>query len=197
MFPTKSYDPWSKRQEHALRHARVQNDAAADGQHVGCISWCMFDYATHKDFGSGDRVCYHGVLDTFRNPKLAASLYASQQDKTPVLAVGSTMDIGDYPAGTIGDVYVFTNADEVRLYKNGDYVTQLSKPEWTGLKHGPMLMDDRIGCLLESKEGFPKEKANLLKGAMNAIAKYGLAGLPKKKMAKLNAHSVAPFEKPM
>ena len=56
MFPTKPYDTWSRRQEHALRHARVQNDAAADGQHVGCISWCMFDYATHKDFGSGDRI---------------------------------------------------------------------------------------------------------------------------------------------
>jgi len=185
MFPTKSFDPWSKRQEHAIRHARVQNDAAADGQHVGCISWCMFDYATHKDFGSGDRVCYHGVLDTFRNPKLAASLYASQQEKNPVLAVGSTMDIGDYPAGTIGDVYVFTNAEEVNLYKNGDFVTQLTKPEWKGLKHGPMLLDDKVGCLLESKEGFPKEKANLLKGALNAIGKYGLTGIPKKEMAKM------------
>ncbi len=185
MFPTKSCDPWSKRQEHALRHARVQNDAAADGQHVGCISWCMFDYATHKDFGSGDRVCYHGVLDTFRNPKLAAALYASQQEKTPVLAVGSTMDIGDYPAGTIGDVYVFTNADEVALYKNGDFVTTLTKPEWKGLRHGPMLLDDTIGCLLESKEGFPKEKAKLLRDCMKSIAKHGLAGLPKADMARM------------
>ena len=39
MFPTKSYDPWSKRQEQALRHARVQNDARADGQHAGCFGW--------------------------------------------------------------------------------------------------------------------------------------------------------------
>ena len=23
----------------------------------------MFDYQTHKDFGSGDRICYHGVLE--------------------------------------------------------------------------------------------------------------------------------------
>ena len=185
MFPTKSFDNWQRRQEHALRHARVQNDAAADNQHVGCISWCMFDYGTHKDFGSGDRVCYHGVLDTFRNPKLAASLYASQQDKVPVLAVGSSMDIGDYPAGTIGDVYVFTNAEEVELYKNGDFVTKLSKGKYSALPHGPMVMDDKIGCLLEKYEGFPKEKANLLKGAMNAIGKYGLAGIPKAEMVKM------------
>lgn len=52
----------------------------------------MFDYPTHKDFGSGDRVCYHGVMDAFRNPKLAAALYASQGDKTPVLEIGSSMD---------------------------------------------------------------------------------------------------------
>ena len=185
MFPTKSYDPWSKRQEHALRHARVQNDALADGEHAGCIGWCMFDYATHKDFGSGDRVCYHGVLDTFRNPKLAAYTYASQQDQIPVLAVGSPMDIGDYPAGTIGDVYVFTNADEVELYKNGEFVTTLSAGDYKVLPHGPMVLDDKIGCLLEKKEGFPKEKAAILRDCMNAIGKYGLAGLPKSYLAKM------------
>jgi len=145
----------------------------------------MFDYATHKDFGSGDRICYHGVMDSFRNPKSAAYLYAAQQEKVPVLAVGSTMDIGDYPAGTIGDVHVFTNAEEVALYKNGDFVTTLTKPEWKGLAHGPMVLDDTIGCLLESKEGFPKEKAQLLRGCMNAIAKHGLAGMPKTEMAKM------------
>ena len=90
----------------------------ADGDHAGCFGWCMFDYPTHKDFGSGDRVCYHGVLDQFRNPKLAAALYASQGLEKPVLALGSTMDIGDYPASNIGQVYAFTNADEVRLYKS-------------------------------------------------------------------------------
>ena len=185
MFPTKPFDTWERRQEHALRHARVQNDAAADGGHVGCISWCMFDYATHKDFGSGDRICYHGVLDSFRNPKLAAYVYASQQQETPVLAVGSSMDIGDYPAGTIGDVYVFTNADEVALYKNGDFVTKLRYGSWKGLYRGPMLLDDTVGCLLETKEGFPKEKADILRQCLNSIAKHGLAGLPKADMAKM------------
>ncbi len=76
----------------------------ASGEHAGCFGWCMFDYPTHKDCGSGDRVCYHGVMDMFRNPKLAAAVYASQSDESPVLAVGSSMDIGDYPAGNIGRV---------------------------------------------------------------------------------------------
>ena len=185
MFPTKSFDPWQKRQEHALRHARVQEDAAADGQHAGCIGWCMFDYATHKDFGSGDRICYHGVLDSFRNPKLAAALYASQQEKQPVLAVGSPMDIGDYAAGNIGQVRVFTNADEVALYKNGQFVSKLSRGDWKGLPHGPMELDDTIGQLLETQEGYDKQKAELLKKSLIAAAKYGLAGMPKADLLRM------------
>ena len=185
MFPTKSFDPWQKRQEQALRHARVQSDAVADGAHVGCIGWCMFDYATHKDFGSGDRVCYHGVMDSFRNPKLAAAVYACQQEKVPVLTVGSTMDIGDYAAGNVGQVYAFTNADEVAMYKNGMFVSKLSRGDWNGLPHGPMVLDDTIGQLLETQEGFEKPKAELIKKALLSAAKYGLGALPKADMARM------------
>ena len=185
MFPTKSFDPWLKRQEHALRHARVQNDAASDGEHAGCIGWCMFDYATHKDFGSGDRICYHGVLDAFRNPKTAAAVYASQQEEWPVLEVASSMDIGDYAAGNIGAVSVFSNADEVRLYKNDLFVSKLSKGDFGALKHPPLVLDDGIGDLLETQEGFPKPKAELLKKALLSAAKYGLAGMPKADLLRM------------
>ena len=185
MFPTKAYDTWQRRQEHALRHMRVQNDSAADGEHAGCFGWCMFDYPTHKDFGSGDRVCYHGVLDTFRNPKLAAYAYASQGDSRPVLAVASSMDIGDYPGGMIGDVQVFTNADHVYLYKNGNFVTELTKGDWKGLPHGPMVLDDIVGCLLETQEGFDPKKAELLRTCLLAIQKRGLANMTPADMAKI------------
>ena len=185
MFPTKSYDSWQKRQEQALRHLRVLNDAAADGNHAGCFGWCMFDYPTHKDFGSGDRVCHHGVMDAFRNPKLAAFAYASQSDAKPVLAVGSSMDIGDYPGGQIGDISVFTNADSVSLYKNGNFVTKLKQEKWKGLPHGPMVMDDTIGCLLETQEGFEKPKAELLRTCLLAIRNRGLAKLTPADIAKM------------
>ena len=185
MFPTKPFDPWEKRQEHALRHARVQDAALADGEHAGCFGWCMFDYPTHKDFGSGDRVCYHGVLDAFRNPKLAAAVYSSQGEAFPVLELGSTMDIGDYPAGQIGKPYLFTNADEVRLYKNGAYVTSFRASEWKALRHGPIAVDDLIGELLETQEGFDREKAALLRDCLLAAGKYGMANLPLGYKAKL------------
>ena len=185
MFPTKSFDPWMKRQEHALRHARVLNDAMASGGHVGCFGWCMFDYPTHMDFGSGDRVCYHGVMDAFRNPKLAAYTYASQGAK-PVLAVGSPMDIGDYPGGQTGPVYIFTNADALTLYKNGAFVSRIRpKGDWKGLAHGPILLDDTIGCLLETQEGFDRSKADLLRTCLLTIQRKGLNDLSPADIAKL------------
>lgn len=185
MFPTKSFDTWEKRQEHALRHARVHDAAMADGEHAGVFGWCMFDYPTHKDFGSGDRVCYHGVLDAFRNPKTAAAFYASQGQGRDVLELGSPMDIGDYAAGNIGDIWLFTNADEVELYKNGNYVTTFRPTEWKGLKHGPMKANDIIGCLLETQEGFTGRKAELLHRCLVSAGKYGFAAMPKADLLRM------------
>ena len=144
MFPTKTFDNWARRQEHALRHARVQNDALLDGEHAGCFGWCMFDYPTHRDFGSGDHICYHGVLDAFRNPKTAAALFAMQGEEKPVLEVSSCMDIGEYPAGAIGDIWLFTNADEVRLYRDGQYMATYKGSPYAMLRHGPLPVDDKI-----------------------------------------------------
>lgn len=185
MFPTKAFDAWEKKQEHALRHGRVLNAAYQSGEHAGCFGWCMFDYPTHKDFGSGDRVCYHGVMDAFRNPKPAAALYASQQDHTPVLEVVSSMDIGDYPAGQIGDVAVFSNADEIRLYKNDVFVTKLHTGELTSLPHPPFVLDDTVGELLETQEGFSHEKSTILRECLLAAGKYTLPNLPARYKAKL------------
>ena len=185
MFPTKSFDKWSLRQEHALRHARVMNAALGSGEHAGVFQWCMFDYATHKDFGSGDRVCYHGVMDMFRNPKLASAVYAMQGDKDSVLEIGTSMDIGDYPGGNVGSFYVFTNADSVKLYKNDVFVKEFKESEFKALKHGPLLIDDTIGKLLETNEGFTGDKEKLLHDCLLSAAKNGINDMPLKDKAKM------------
>ena len=159
-----------------MRHATVQNGAMASGEHAGCIGWCMFDYATHKDFGSGDRICYHGVMDSFRNPKLAAAVYASQGSRF-TLEVSSSVDVGDYNGGQLPDFYVFSNADEVRLYKNGIFVTKLQRLDWLGLENPPFIVNDTIGDLLRSQECFPEEKADLLRKCLLAARTKGLAGM--------------------
>jgi beta-galactosidase len=78
MFPTKSIDNNLRHKEHMVRHARMHDWMASNPQYSGAIGWCAFDYNTHDEFGSGDRICYHGVMDIFRLPKPAAGFYKSQ-----------------------------------------------------------------------------------------------------------------------
>ena len=104
---------------HSARHLTVQNDSFKNEAVSGAIGWCMFDYNTHKDFGSGDRICYHGVMDIFRIPKYAASVYGVNID-TPYLEVLSGLNIGEQEASEIKEVYVMTNADFVRFKINED-----------------------------------------------------------------------------
>lgn len=174
MFPTKSSDPEDRRVSHALRHSKVLNEMMESNKIAGAIGWCMADYNTHGDFGSGDRVCYHGVLDAFRQKKLAAYVYSSQRDEEPVLMISSSMKIGDHDAGNLKTVYAFTNCDYVELYKNGRYVRKYEKPEGNGLKHPPIVMNDFIGGLLEEEEGFSHKDAERIKRILKAAAVHGL-----------------------
>lgn len=180
MFPTKSYDCEEKRVEHALRHANVLNAVGAQEDIAGCFGWCMFDYNTHKDFGSGDRICYHGVMDMFRNPKLAAAVYASQQEKVPVLVPSSSMDIGEHPGCNRGLIYLFTNADSVKMYKNGEFVREYFREDapYQNMEHGPLIVDDFVGDVLETKEGMKPAQARDVKKLLNTVARVGLNKLP-------------------
>ena len=186
LFPTKSFDDERHRLSHALRHTRVLDAMYADGDISGIFPWCMFDYNTHQDFGSGDGICYHGVMDMFRNPKLAAAVYASQSDDKPCCVVSSSMDIGEHPAGDIGKVYVFTNADCVRLYKDGVFVREFcpSRDEYPALPHPPVIIGDFIGELLVTQEGFDEKTAEAVKDCLLAVAKFGPSSLPPKILAK-------------
>lgn len=175
MFPTKSFDREALRTEHALRHLRVQNSAFGSSRHAGAIGWCMADYNTHKDFGSGDRICYHGVADMFRIPKLAAAVYSSQQDEFPVLETSCAMDVGEYPGAIIGQTYIFTNCDYVKIYKNGKYTSTAfpDKKQYPNLPHPPILPQDFIGDSLEVSDGLPKDVARPLKNALVAASVHG------------------------
>ncbi len=176
MFPTKSFDSEHHRCEHMLRHARVLDSVAGSSDICGSFGWCMFDYNTHKDFGSGDRICYHGVCDMFRNRKIAAFLYSAQQDRVPILAITSSMDIGENPGGNVGDVYIITNADSVRMYKNDEFIKEYTVRDtsFKNLPHGPILIDDYIGDALEKHEGMPPAKARAVKDLLNGVAKNGM-----------------------
>lgn len=175
MFPTKNFDDEIHRTEHALRHANVIDAVAAAKGVAGSFAWCAFDYNTHKDFGSGDGVCYHGVMDMFRNPKLAAAVYQSQQEKIPVLEISSSMDVGEHPASARGKNWIFTNADSVKMYLNGKFIHEFSRADspYKKIPHGPILIDDYVGDRLASEAGLSASAARDAKNILNHIALYG------------------------
>lgn len=182
MFPTKSFDSEEKRTHHAIRHANVLNDVAKREDIAGSFGWCMADYNTHKDFGSGDRICYHGVLDMFRNPKMAAEVYACQQEKEIHLAVTSSMDIGEHNECNREKVWIISNADSVKMYKNGCFIKEypMKSKEYPYLLHGPVLIDDYIGDAILKTDGMKPAQAKGVKDVLNATALYGLSNLPKR-----------------
>ena len=180
MFPTKSFDCEEHLTEHMLRHARVVNAYYGEKDIAGGFGWCMFDYNTHQDFGSGDRICYHGVTDMFRNKKPAGELYFAQQDAEPVLEVCSSLEIGEHPGGNLGTIYMLTNADSVRVYKNNRFVKEVkaSSTGFRNMPHGPLVMDEFVGDFLMTEEGFSKGKAKAVKKVLLAAQKHGMAKLP-------------------
>ena len=130
MFPTKSWDNEARKAEHALRHANIQGRAIGTGGVSGAIGWCAFDYNTHKEFGAGDRICYHGVMDIFRLPKFAAYFYESQQSPTRrvVLRAATHWALGDVNEGLIEPITVFSNCEELDVYI-GDVLQGTFKPD--------------------------------------------------------------------
>ncbi len=148
----------------------------ADKQIAGAIGWCMSDYNTHREFGSGDQICHHGVTDLFRIPKLAASVYASQKDDPPVMTVSSHMAIGEHAAHNIGDVYVFTNCDKVRLLYNGEEVGLFfpNSKRFPHLPHPPVIVDDLIGSRLDAEKEFSSTDRHRLKKVLLSASEHGM-----------------------
>jgi beta-galactosidase len=139
MFPTKTWDNELKQIEHALRHARIQDRALAVPGVSGAIGWCAFDYNTHRELGSGDRICYHGVSDIFRLPKFAADFYASQGLKTPFVRAATFWTQGDRDEGGNDPLWVFSNCDEIEVYI-GDELEGRYQPDretFPNLPHPP------------------------------------------------------------
>jgi beta-galactosidase len=151
-FPTKTTDENERQREHTLRHARTHNQLASNPQYAGGIGWCAFDYNTHANFGSGDRICYHGVMDIFREPKSAAGFYKSQCDPAEeiVLEPAFHWARGDENVGFSKFVFC-SNCERLRMF--GRALGPESEPwvllaemepdreEFTHLRFPPFVLD--------------------------------------------------------
>ncbi len=138
MFPTKTWDNEERRLEHAFKHVHKHNLQMGHPDVAGAIGWCAFDYHTHQDFGSGDRICYHGVMDMDRLPKLAAYFYRSQKSPKDevVLNAATSWTMGDRSGGGNNPLTIFSNCDEVEIVI-GDHSYTRIKPDTEQFPHLP------------------------------------------------------------
>ena len=147
MYPTKSHDQEQRQAEHVLRHLEVMNAMYGDPAISGSIGWCAFDYNTHKDFGSGDRLCHHGVMDMFREPKFAGHAYASQSDPAEgvVLKPVTFWARGERNIGGVLPLIILTNCEEVEL-RYGNHPPKRIQPDreqFPHLPYAPVVVDRR------------------------------------------------------
>lgn len=151
-YPTKTIDNTERTMEHTLRHARIHNQLGSKNQYAGGIGWCAFDYNTHNEFGSGDRVCYHGVSDIFRLPKLAAGFYKSQCDTKDEIVLepafhwtrGDRAAGGTVSGGTPNQTMFCSNCDHLKIYINDELKAEVDPDtkNFGGLAHPPFFADN-------------------------------------------------------
>jgi beta-galactosidase len=143
-YPTKNIDNIERLREHTVRHARVHDQLASNPQYAGGIGWCAFDYNTHANFGSGDRICYHGVTDIYREPKPAAGFYRSQCDPSEeiVLVPAFHWARGDESIG-FTKALVSSNCDHLKFYVAGRLVAEADpdRKQFAHLKYAPFTAD--------------------------------------------------------
>ena len=154
-FPTKTIDGKERLQEFVVRHARVHDQLASDPQYAGGIGWCAFDYNTHARFGSGDRICYHGVMDIFRTPKSAAGFYKSMCSPAEeiVLEPAFHWAPSDESIG-FKDAMISSNCDHLKLFVDSGKGFELmaegdpDRTQFAHLPHPPFLIP--LGSKLHS-----------------------------------------------
>jgi beta-galactosidase len=172
-YPTKMYDSGEHLAEHIRRHARVHNQLATNPQYAGGLGWCAFDYDTHEEFGSGDRICYHGVSDIFRLPKPAGHFYQSQCDPAEeiVLEPAFLWSAGDDWSQTMETAMICSNCDHLKLYVGDKLVAEadpdratfgnLPHPPFTiNLRHGPKKDVLRIEGYIGGKKVIERKFSN-------------------------------------
>jgi Beta-galactosidase/beta-glucuronidase len=156
VFPTKPFDCEEKQMRHVQIHAAVQSMNMLRKDAMGAIGWCAFDYNTHGDYGSGDKICYHGVMDMFRIPKYAAQLYRSQADpeKEIILEPATVFARGENDDNRPIPFIVLTNCDYIEIMAYGRIIGKFFPSlSYHGLAHPPIIVDNDPGRWQDTWEG--------------------------------------------
>ena len=188
-YPTKTIDNIERLREHTVRHARIHDQLASDAGYAGGIGWCAFDYNTHANFGSGDRICYHGVMDMWREPKPAAGFYRSQcdPDEEVVLVPAFHWARGDENIG-FTSALVSSNCDHLKFYVKDKLVAEVDpdKAQFPNLKYAPFTA--HIGGKIDPWGDLKIE--GYIKGELRITRRFSGKGLDQKFTATPDDHEL-------
>lgn len=118
----------------------------------GYFDWCMLDANPHmgghflwsyNDYarGSEEETMYSGVVDVDRRPKFCYYMMQSMRPSRkslpglyegPMVHIASFNDSAAYPS-SVHHIMVFSNCDEVRLYRNHHLIGKQTRAERTRL----------------------------------------------------------------
>ena len=117
-----------------VQQAKVWRAAESNDSLAGSLSPKMTDYPISRRYSGGSGICMRGVMDWFRNPKLAAALFKSQREDEPVCV--AAVPVSD-------QMIVLTNADHILLYCDNKLVDEFypDEKEFRDLVHPPIIIE--------------------------------------------------------
>lgn len=131
----------------AINHAQAHSRAANYPRCAGLIAWCAFDYLSLMN--AHDGVKCPGIADSFRIPKLGASFYKAQVDRSvrPTIEPNFSWDFSsETPDGPGENVAIFSNCERLEIFIDGRHRATLH-PDTAGypnLKAPPFFANLKI-----------------------------------------------------
>ncbi len=127
-----------------MQQAKIWKAIEGNDSIAGSLAPKMTDYPISRRYSGGNGLIQTGVMDWFRNPKLAAALFKSQREDEPVCT--AVPPVGD-------QLIILTNADHILLYCNEQLIDEFypDENEFRDLVHPPVFID-HLSDILHTKQ---------------------------------------------
>ncbi len=142
-FPVRPWDHEERQEKHTLLGLNGLQDAMINDGYLGIMNWCAFDYNTHSDHSLHEKICYHGIFDMFRVPKMGAYAFKSQKDPSDEVVLEPCATVGRGERSNIAPFWVMTNCDYIDVKLSNDIVRRYyPAQEYAALAHPPILVSE-------------------------------------------------------
>ena len=162
-----------------MQQARVWRAVESNDTLAGSLAAVMTDYPVSRKYSGSDGICSRGVMDWFRNPKLAAAFFKSQSEDEPVCVAVPPVD---------DTIMVMTNADHILLYCDEQLIGEFypDENEFRDLVHPPIFVAHLSEIVRTGKKPQePKQKGASNKFTSKKVSEQGRTAIFISKKAEL------------